>query len=387
MPWKEKSIMSERIRFVTRLEDGESMASLCREYGISRKTGYKFWNRYLEDGPSGLEDQRRRPYSNPKCTSQGVLNNILALKKERPHWGAKKIKELFLRRYPDIKTPSISTIHRVLEQNNLVNVHKKRFRGKASPTDLNLSLAPNDLWCIDFKGQFRMGDRKYCYPLTITDHWTRYLIGCEGLENIKAGGVFQVFDEIFNTYGLPERIRSDNGAPFASVGPLGLTKLSVWFLRLGIKLERIEPGHPEQNGRHERMHLTLKQETTNPAESNILTQQNKFDQFKKDYNDVRPHEALNMKTPGELYKRSKNMMPTKLEDAQYPNCEMDFRVNKSGKILWTIGKKEYIKINIGNAFIGEKVGLKLLEDGLWLVKFLDYDLGYYDEAERMFTRI
>ena len=266
MPWKESSVMDERMRFVVRLKDGESMASLCREFEISRKTGYKILDRYEEFGVEGLTDRTRRPLRYANQLPEPLEAAIVAAKGEKPHWGARKIRERLLRRLPHaVKVPARSTIHAVLDRHGLVT-RATRSRTRAEGTPLSAGLNPNQLWCTDYKGEFQLGDKRYCYPLTVTDHASRYLLLCEAMESNQEQPAFMAFERLFRERGLPQAIRSDNGVPFASPnGLFNLSKLSVWWLRLGITIERIRPGHPQQNGRHERMHLTLKKEATRPA--------------------------------------------------------------------------------------------------------------------------
>src|ERR1700751_4675361 len=305
MPWKERSVMDERMRFVIRFKDGEAMASLCREFGISRKTGYKIFEGYEQCGLEGLSDRTRRPFRYANQLPEQVEAAIVSAKKEKPHWGARKIRERLLRRLPHaVKVPACSTIHAVLDRYGLVT-HAARSRPRAQGTPLSEGLHPNDLWCTDYKGEFQLGDKRYCYPLTVTDHASRYLLLCEALESNREHSAFMAFERLFKERGLPQAIRSDNGVPFASPnGLFNLSKLSVWWLRLGISIERINPGRPQQNGRHERMHLTLKKEATRPAGANLLPQQAKFDSFLEEFHHERPHEALDMKSPAEIYTAS-----------------------------------------------------------------------------------
>lgn len=266
MPWKECDHMDERLRFVARLLEGEKMAAVCREFGISRKTGYKIFNRYKDIGLLGLEDRSRVPYRYSKKLPFQVEKTILRIKQEHPTWGAPKIRDKLIKDFPMIKLPAKSTIHAVLDRNGLVK-RRKRRRYRAKGTVLIDALAPNALWCADYKGQFMLGNKKYCYPLTITDYRSRFLLACEALDSTKEPAAFSVFKRAFKDFGLPAAIRTDNGVPFSNAHTLfGLSKLSVWWLRLGISIERIKPGNPQQNGRHERMHLTLKKETTKPPE-------------------------------------------------------------------------------------------------------------------------
>ncbi len=372
MPWKECQIVQERLRFIARLLDGEKMAGLCREFGISRKTGYKIYNRYKDCGIDGLTDRSRRPYRHANQLPMQIEKLIVNLKKEYPHWGAPKIRERLRRVYPDVHCPAISTVHAVLDRNGLVK-RRKRRRYKAQGTALSRATAPNELWCADYKGEFMLTDRRYCFPLTVTDFASRYLITCDALSTTKEVYAFSVFERAFKDFGLPTAIRTDNGIPFACPNSLfGLSKLSVWWLRLGINIERIKPGHPEQNGRHERMHLTLKTEATRPASENFLQQQVRFDEFIERYNQERPHQALDMKIPADLYTSSPR--PYKgLGDLDYPFHDWTATVTTCGRICY---KRR--KINLSTVFAGQKVGVKQVSDRIWLVSFMQYDLGYFD---------
>jgi transposase InsO family protein len=249
--------MEERLRFVARLLDGESMSDVCREFGISRKTGYKIFNRYKELGLDALTDRSRRPVRYANQLPDQVERLIVSLKRDKPHWGARKIRELIIRRLAgDVRVPARSTVHAVLDRHGLVSRARRR-RNRAEGTPLSIAASPNDLWCTDFKGEFKLGNGRYCYPLTVTDQASRYVLACEALDSTKEGPVIEAFVGVFRQYGLPAAIRSDNGLPFASPNGLyNLSRLSLWWLRLGVQLERIKPGHPQQNGRHERMHLT-----------------------------------------------------------------------------------------------------------------------------------
>ena len=305
MPWKASSVMEERLRFVARLLDGEAMTDVCRDFGVSRKTGYKIFDRYKEHGLSALSDRSRRPVRYANQLPQQVESLIVRLKAEKPHWGARKICELLIRRLGgDVRVPAKSTIHAVLDRHGLV----KRSGGprhRARGTPLSEGAMPNDLWCADFKGEFKLGNGRYCYPLTVTDHASRFLLLCEALESTAKTSPARPSNDCSVSEACRSRSGSDNGVPFASpTGLLNLSKLSVWWLRLGIAIERIKPGHPQQNGRHERMHLTLKMETTRPPGSNSLQQQDRFDAFVHEFNTERPHEALGMKCPAQLYTAS-----------------------------------------------------------------------------------
>ncbi|MAO41349.1 MAG: IS481 family transposase [Pseudohongiella sp.] len=375
MPWKECNRMDERLKFVARLLDEEPMTQVCRDFGISRKTGYKIFNRYKDSGLEGLVDRSRRPYRHANKLPVQVERTILKLKQQWPDWGAPKIREKLIRNFPTIKAPAKSTVHAVLERHGLVTPRKKR-RYRAQGTPLSDSLTPNGLWCTDYKGEFLLGNQRYCYPLTITDYRSRYLLACEALESTREKDAFTVFERVFKEFGVPFALRSDNGLPFASPNALfGLSRLSVWWLRLGITIERIEPGKPQQNGRHERMHLTLKKATTKPAQFNFLQQQERFDRFIDEYNNERPHEALGMRYPGEVYTPSTRAY-TRPEDPDYPYHDRVIQVTQCGRLC--IGRR---KINLSTVFAGQLVGVREVSDKIWVVSFMEYDLGYFDEDE------
>jgi putative transposase len=367
--------MDERLRFVARLLEGHNMSEACREFGISRPTGYKIFNRYKDIGYEGLLDRSRRPYRHANQLPFQLESAIVRLRTEHPSWGAAKIREKLLRAFPMVPAPAKSTVHAVLDRNGLVE-RRKRRRHKAQGTSLTDPRSPNQLWCADFKGEFMLGNRQYCYPLPITDYSSRYLLACESLESTKSTFAFNVFERVFKDFGLPSAIRTDNGVPFASPNALfGLSKLAVWWLRLGIQIERIKPGHPQQNGRHERMHLTLKKEATKPASFNFLQQQSRFDKFIEVYNSERPHQAIGMRYPAELYTPSAR--PFRHPDPpQYPFHDRTVCVTRCGRIC--IGKR---KINLSQVFSGQLLGIREVDEKIWLVSFLDFDLGYFDEVE------
>jgi transposase InsO family protein len=375
MPWTECNRMDERLRFVARLLDGDKMAVVCRDFGISRKTGYKIFSRYKDVGLRGLEDRAKSPYRHPNKLPFQVEKAILRIKQEHDSWGAPKIREKLIKEYPVISPPAASTIHAVLDRHGLVK-RRRRRRYKAQGTELSNARSPNTLWCADYKGQFLLGNHRYCYPLTVTDYRSRYLLACEGLESTKSAGAFPVFERVFREFGLPAAIRTDNGVPFASPHALfGLSKLSVWWIRLGIGLERIKPGNPQQNGRHERMHLTLKKEATKPASYNFLQQQGRFDAFIEVYNNERPHQALGGQYPAEVYTPSAREYRHP-EKPDYPFHDRTIRVTQCGRIC--IGTR---KINFSNVFAGQFIGIREVADSIWLVSFMDYDLGFFDQTE------
>jgi putative transposase len=375
MPWRECHVMDERVRFVARLLDGETMAGLCKEFGISRKTGYKIYDRYKEHGVRGLSDRSRRPYRHANQLPMAVEKAIVRLKKDYASWGAPKIRERLKQRWPEVVCPAVSTVHAVLDRHGLVKRRRRRVRVTSrAGTTLSQPVVPNALWCADYKGEFLLANQRYCYPLTITDFASRYLLACEALSTTKERYAFGVFERAFEEFGLPDAIRSDNGVPFASAHALyGLSKLAVWWLRLGIRLERITPGHPQENGRHERMHLTLKIEATRPAAANTLQQQGRFDQFVHRFNTERPHQALDMRTPASVYTPSTRPYQG-VEELDYPFHDWTAVITTCGRICY-----QRRKINVSQVFSGQKVGVKQVDDHVWLVTFMHYDLGYFDD--------
>ena len=369
--------MDERLRFVARLLEGEPMSEVCRAFGISRKTGYKIFTRYKDHGLEALTDRSRRPVHYANQLPPQIEALIVSLKRDKPHWGARKIRELLVRRLDgDVRVPAKSTIHAVLHRNGLVKA-RGRPRPHASGTPLSAGAVPNALWCADFKGEFKLGNGQYCYPLTATDHASRDLLLCEALESTREELATTAFEQLFQERGLPQAIRSDNGVPFASPNSLfNLSKLSVWWLRLGIAIERIKPGHPQQNGRHERMHLTLKKEATRPPGQNSLQQQGRFDAFQQEFNAERPHEALGMRCPAEVYSASPRPYAG-LPDLAYPLHDRDVLITACGRLC--LHRK---RINISTVLAGQRLGVKEVDEGIWLVSFMHYDLGYFDLEQR-----
>lgn len=354
------------------------MSDLCREFEISRKTGHKLKKRFEMHGVEGLYERSRRPKRSPQRTPQVIAERVVALRRKYPTWGPKKLRVRLQVLHPEIRWPAASTIGILLKDAGLVDGRKRRRRAWPTPaSERRQSQGPNEVWCIDFKGQFRLGKGHYCYPLTVTDHYSRFLLGCEALEGTKADPAGRALEGVFRSYGLPRCMRSDNGSPFASTGLGGLTQLSVWLLRLGIELERIDPGHPEQNGRHERMHLTLKQDTTRPAADNSLQQQERFDEFRTRYNEERPHEALEMRTPASFYEPSSRKLPHTLEPPSYPLHDLHRNVSQAGCV-----RLEGHDVYLSKALIGQRVGLTQLESATWLVSFMQMDLGYLDLSTR-----
>lgn len=371
MPWSQTSAMDQKTQFIADyLRQTLDMTELCQHYGISRKTGYKWIARYLEDGPLGLEDLSRRPAKSPNATPQTTVDALLEIRRRHPSWGAKKLLPFLARRHPDWDLPACSTVGDILKRHGLVPTRRRRRVIGHPGRPVTESLAPNEVWCADFKGQFKTGDGLYCYPLTVTDNYSRYLLGCQALLSTCAADAKPVFTRLFKEFGLPRRIRSDNGVPFATTTLARLSELSAWWVRLGIVPELIEPGKPQQNGRHERMHKTLKAETTRPPGANRRAQQRKFNRFVREFNDERPHEALDQETPASYYQPSPRPMPDRLPPLEYPDRFEKRYVSYNGGIRW---KKGWVNVSLTCA--GEYVGLEEIDDGVWNVYFGPLKLG------------
>ena len=376
MPWKELKPMQEKLLFVADyLREVASFSSLCQRYGISRKTGYKLVERYNREGMEGLEERSRRPHSQPSQVPHAIGQAIIELRRPgRIELGPKKIQALLKQRYPDQPTPSRTTIYNILKRAGHIPPRRLRRRVAASPSSLSSALVPNGLWSADFKGQFLTRDGHWCYPLTVMDHASRYLLGCQALAGTDQGPAQVAFKALFRCYGLPERLRTDNGVPFATLGGGGLSRLSIWWIRLGILPERIKPGRPQQNGRHERMHRTLKAAAATPPAASTRAQQRCFESFCCEYNSDRPHEALDQKTPASLYTASPRPYPERLPELVYPSYVHVHRVGQGGLVYWN-----GCRIYVGGQFTGERIGLEAISDGLWAVSFGPIRLGQFDQ--------
>jgi putative transposase len=374
--------MSERIQFVARAEQGENIRDLAREFGVSEKTAHKFLRRWKDEGVDGLHDRSHAVKRIPHRTAPEVVDLIVATRRAHPTWGARKIKQRLEVTHPGVPTPSSFTMQAWLRSAGLIRPQRRRRRAVLHPTSLTAPEQPNDVWATDFKGQFRLGNGRLCYPLTATDLRSRYVLACEGLESTEGGPVWPIFNRLFTEYGLPRIIRTDNGAPFASRGLAGLSRLSARWLQLGIAHERITPGEPQQNGSHERMHRTLKQETTRPAKSNLLQQQERFDAFVEQFNCERPHQALAMQCPASVYQPSPRRYDG-LPELDYPLHDDVCRVDARAIIKMPDGGDCYLT----HALVGHHVGIREVEDGRWLITFAGLDLGYYDERDRAFTEM
>jgi putative transposase len=371
MPWSDTTAMELRVQFIRDWRSArQTIADLCALYDISRKTGYKWIERYIEDGPDGLLERSHAAHAVHNKTPTEVEQAVLDMRLRHPSWGPKKLLHKLTERHPRLVLPGRSTIADILTRNGLITQRpRRRTIGHPGKPGRQI-LLPNDCWSADFKGQFRTRDGVYCYPLTVTDNYSRYLLGCQALPGTLLQPSKIVFTRLFKQYGLPHRIRTDNGVPFASHTLGRLSRLSVWWVRLGILPELIEPGKPQQNGKHERMHRTLKDETTKPPAANSRAQQRKFNAFRREFNEDRPHEALDMNTPAQLYQPSNRTMPDKLLPLEYPDRFEIRYVSANGGIRW---KRQWV--NVTTALIGEHVGLEEIDDGLWDVYFGPLKLG------------
>ena len=372
MAWTEVLPMDERVRFVLEVERDElPVAEICRLYGISRKTGYKWIGRYLAEGLEGLRERSRRPLQCPHETSQEWQDRIFRERLKHPSWGPKKIRVLLEEQGGREPIPAVATIGNILSRAGLVK--SRRRARQANPKwqePLTEARVPNQVWAVDYKGWFRTRDGQRCDPLTVSDLCSRYVLDVRGLPDQSYERARKAFEELFRQYGLPEIIRSDNGGPFASTGPGGLSRLSIWWILLGIRPELITPGHPEQNGIHERMHLTLKQEACQPPSANRRAQQRRFNQWRCQFNEQRPHEALGMKMPAERYHGSERQYSSRLVEPSYPEGYQVRRVRSNGEIKWC-GRKRFV----GTVFKGVPVGVKRVDLGRSQVYFGSILLG------------
>jgi putative transposase len=376
MPWKETTVPDDRIRFIALYLDRVlSMAELCREFRISRKTGYKFVRRYDLYGPEGLLDLPRIAYRHPNAVDDELQEQIIVLRAAHPTWGPRKLLAVLVRDLAHIDWPCSSTIGAILKRRGLSVPRRHRRCPLTSATSLTQSEQPNHVWCADYKGDFPLTNGQRCYPLTITDAFSRAIIKCQALPSTSTDYAWPVWQAAFQQYGMPNIIRTDNGAPFASNGYTGLTRLSAWWIKLGIRPERIKPASPQQNGQHERMHLTLKQEATKPPQPNLSAQQRVFDHFKHEYNCIRPHEALGQVTPHTLYLPSPRPYPLMLSEPEYPSGMRVRRVRRGGEIRFN---SELIFIS--ETLAGEPVGLDQLDDRHWAIYFAFMPIAILDQV-------
>jgi putative transposase len=377
MPWKASSVMEEKLRFVFEYElRGHSMSELCQRYGISRETGYGVLRRYRQAGMAGLVERSRATHRHGNQTPEEIEQMVLELRQAHMRWGPRKLKRILERDEPGRTWPAASTIGALLKREGLVVARRKRTRTVPYTEPLAHADGANRVWCADFKGWFRTGDGERIDPLTISDAHSRYLLRCQAVEKTDTTRVQAIFEAAFREYGMPEAIRTDNGAPFASRALAGLSRLAVWWIKLGIVPERIAAGHPEQNGRHERMHRTLKQEAAQPPAPNRRKQQQALDRFRQQYNEVRPHEALQMQTPAAVYQPSARKFPARVPEPEYPESMLVRSVRPHGHFRWN----QY-DVFLSEVLWGERVGL-LAEDDRWFtIYFAQLPLARFDSRK------
>jgi transposase InsO family protein len=376
MGWKETCAVDERMRFVMAVESkAESFAATCRRFEVTRKTGYKWFDRYEEAGVAGLLDQSRAPQHHPHAIPEEIAERCIAVRRMHPTWGPVKVREWLVRRAPPTRWPAVSTIGALFDREGLTIRRRPRRRSAPSGTPFAPCGASNDVWCIDFKGWFRTGEGLRCDPLTLSDQHSRYLLRCQALAGTDTAHVWPVLEAAFREFGLPCRLRSDNGPPFASAGAGGLSQLSVKVIKAGVLPERIEPGKPQQNGRLERLHLTLLQDTADPPARTLRQQRARFRNFQRIYNEERPHQALGNDTPAEHYAPSPRPFHGVLREPHYDPEHAVRRVRHNGEIKW-----KGASIYINQALAGEPIGLLENADGSWNVRFGPLDLGVIDHG-------
>jgi putative transposase len=381
VPWRVTNAMEERVRFVFDVLGGDqAMTALCRSYGVSRETGHKWMARYTAGGIAALADKSRARRSQPTSLSAAVVAKVLALRERWPQWGPKKLRAVLMRDWPDLGCPAASTLGDLLKRNGLVTGRRVRQSALPQTRPFAAAVAPNQLWCIDFKGWFRTGDGQRCDPLTVTDAMSRYLLACQIVEP-TIEGVWPACERLFGEYGQPQTLRMDNGPPFGSKGAAGLTRLSVLWVKLGIELELITPGCPQDNGRHERMHRTLKDDTSEPPSASAAAQQKRFDVFRREFNEVRPHEALGQQTPASVHRPNPRCYSGRLEEPWYNAEHSVQRVLSKGEIRLD-GETLYLS----EALPGELVGIAMLPSGDRVVRFAHIDLGLIARGTTKFRR-
>lgn len=382
MPWQATEPERERMRFVTMFLDGlYTKTELCARFGVSRPTCDTLLRRWGEEGIDGLKDRSRRPKHSPQGMSTEVRELLLATRKAHDDWGPRTIVAFLKRERPEMSIPAPSTVGDLLSRENLVEGRRRRRSKPEHPGRASVPVnGPNDRWAADYKGEFRTRDRRKCYPLTVTDASSRYLLGCQGLPSNAHDGTQAVFTRIFQEYGLPAAIRSDNGVPFSSRAIAGLSRLNVWWTKLGIIHDRTEPGHPEQNGAHERMHRTLKRATLRPPAESVGVQQMRFDAFRHEFNTVRPHHALAMATPGSCYVASTRPMPERLLPPEYSGHCIVRQVRANGIVYFRDRQ-----LFLSEVLIGEQVAFEEIDDGVWSLYFYNLLVARLDERTFKFS--
>lgn len=377
MPWNETEPVMERARFLALHQEGlYSMTELCDRFGISRKTGYKWLERYDTAGLAGLQDRSRQPLTCPHHTPASVETALVQAREAHPCWGPKKLVAWLARNQPSLDLPAPSTAGAILQRHGLITGRKRRPKPTHPGKTPLVADAPNDVWQADFKGEFPTRDGQLCYPLTVSDAHSRFLLACQALTSTQTAGAQAVFTHLFQEYGLPTAIRTDNGTPFASTAIGGLSRLNVWWIKLGIQHQRIEPGQPQQNGRHERLHRTLKAETTRPPAADLGGQQAEFARFQREYNTERPHEALDQRPPSTLYAPALRLFPRTLPAPEYAGHLRIRKVGTSGSIRWR-GRFLFIS----EVLAGEHVGLEEVDEDVWEVSFYNVLVGRFRATE------
>jgi transposase InsO family protein len=382
MPWEETSVMDQKMMFIADcLRGDEPMTVLCERHGISRQTGYVLKRRYLAEGLAGLTERSRAPHRHGQTTGAETVARLVELRKRKPYWGPKKLLASLAQAEPQLALPCASTAAEILRREGLSQPRRRRRRALTTEQPFAAVEAPNDAWCIDFKGWFKTGDGVRCDPLTVTDAFSRYLLSVRIIEPVTEA-VEAEMDRLFKAHGLPKAIRSDNGPPFASSGAGGLTRLSARWARMGVRLERIWPGRPQQNGRHERMHGTLKPEACEPPSPDATQQQARFDLFRHEFNHERPHEALGQRPPASAYHASATPFHEPPDDPAYRPDELLRRVRLSGEIKWN-GDLQFVS----EAIAGQTVGIARRADGHWLVRYADVHVGIIDQHTGKLARL
>jgi transposase InsO family protein len=381
MPWEVSGVVEKRKQFLAEYATGEwTMSDLCRAHGITRPTGYAVLRRYVQAGERGLEEQSRAPRQHPNQTPGEIEAQVLALRRKHPRWGPRTLKKLL--DDTGICCPAASTVGELLDREGLTRHRVKRRKVEPYQRPFQLVGEPNDEWAGDFKGWMRTGDGERIDPLTISDTCSRYLLRCQAVEKTNTEQVRAIFEAAFREYGMPRAMRTDNGAPFASRAIAGLSRLSVWWIKLGIVAQRIEPGHPEQNGRHERMHRTLKEATVSPPRANRRAQQRAFDQFRQEYNQLRPHQGLAMQTPQAVYRSSLRPYPARVREPEYDTAMKVRRVFKHGQFFW-----QHHDVFLSKVLYGERIGLLPIDDRYYRVYFATTPIARLDTRSLRIERL
>lgn len=382
MPWKVSGVVEKRKQFLAEYQSGEwTMTDLCRVYGITRPTGYEVLRRYAREGEAGLEEQSRAPKRHPNQTPTEIEEQVLTLRRKHPCWGPRTLKKVLETRNSGIGWPAASTIGEMLDREGLTQHRVKRRKVEPYQQPFRTVMEPNDEWAGDFKGWMRTGDGSRVEPLTISDSYSRYLLRCQAVEKSDGERVQAIFEATFRQYGMPWAIRTDNGPPFASRAIAGLSRLAVWWIKLGIVPQRIQPGHPEQNGRHERMHRTLK-ETIGSPQADRRAQQRVLDRFRLEYNDVRPHQALGMQTPSALYRNSPRQFPARVPEPEYGTAMQVRRVQKHGEFRW-----KHCNVFLSHVLYGERIGLLPIDDRYYRVYFVSLPIARFDTHKLQVERL